>query len=49
MTISPTQRKSPSITLIYAPLFLALLPLLHILEPEIDPSWRMISEYELGA
>jgi uncharacterized protein DUF998 len=28
--------------------FLALLALLHFLEPEFDPSWRMISEYELG-
>lgn len=28
--------------------FLGLLLLLHILEPEFDPSWRMISEYELG-
>ncbi len=27
---------------------LGLLLLLHILEPEFDPSWRMISEYELG-
>lgn len=29
-------------------LFLVLLILLHFLEPEFDPSWRMISEYELG-
>jgi hypothetical protein len=28
--------------------FLAILLLLHFLEPEFDPSWRMISEYELG-
>ena len=28
--------------------FLGFLLLLHILEPEFDPSWRMISEYELG-
>ncbi len=28
--------------------FLAILFLLHFLEPEFDPSWRMISEYELG-
>lgn len=28
--------------------FLGLLFLLHFLEPEFDPSWRMISEYELG-
>ena len=28
--------------------FLAILVLLHFLEPEFDPSWRMISEYEIG-
>jgi hypothetical protein len=28
--------------------FLAILVLLHYLEPEFDPSWRMISEYEIG-
>jgi hypothetical protein len=28
--------------------FLFLLLLLHFLEPEFDPSWRLISEYELG-
>ena len=28
--------------------FLALLAALHFLEPEFDPSWRLISEYERG-
>ena len=28
--------------------FLSLLLLLHFLKPELDPSWRMISEYEIG-
>jgi Protein of unknown function (DUF998) len=28
--------------------FSALLILLHFLKPELDPSWRMISEYEIG-
>ena len=28
--------------------FLVILVLLHFLEPEFDPSWRMISEYEIG-
>jgi hypothetical protein len=28
--------------------FLTILFLLHFLEPEFDPSWRMISEYEIG-
>ncbi|WP_394554755.1 DUF998 domain-containing protein [Agromyces sp. MMS24-JH15] len=25
-----------------------LIAILHVLEPEYDPSWRMISEYSLG-
>ena len=29
-------------------IFLFLLVLLHFLKPELDPSWRMISEYEIG-
>jgi Protein of unknown function (DUF998) len=29
--------------------FLALLALLHVAEPEFDPSWRFISEYALGS
>ena len=28
--------------------FLILLATLHFIEPEFDPSWRMISEYEIG-
>jgi hypothetical protein len=28
--------------------FLCLLAVLHFIEPEIDPSWRLISEYQLG-
>jgi hypothetical membrane protein len=29
--------------------WVALIVILHVLEPEFDPSWRMISEYELGS
>lgn len=29
-------------------LFLALLAALHLITPELDPSWRMISEYAIG-
>ena len=36
------------VTVATAILFIALLGLLHILEPEFKPSWRLISEYELG-
>lgn len=28
--------------------FLFLLTILHLLEPEFDPTWRVISEYEIG-
>jgi len=31
-----------------AALFLILLAALHVVKPEFDPSWRMISEYEIG-
>jgi hypothetical protein len=36
------------IAMMTAAAFLAILFLMHFLEPEFDPSWRMISEYELG-
>ncbi len=36
------------LTIIFSSLFLAILLLLHFLKPELDPSWRMISEYEIG-
>ncbi|MCB9141312.1 MAG: DUF998 domain-containing protein [Anaerolineales bacterium] len=35
-------------SIVFAIVFLALLALLHFLKPELDPSWRMISEYEIG-
>ncbi|MCD9025731.1 DUF998 domain-containing protein [Cohnella silvisoli] len=28
--------------------FLVLLAVLHIIKPEFDPSWRMVSEYAIG-
>jgi len=37
-----------TIAIVFAATFLALLILLHFLKPELDPSWRMISEYEIG-
>lgn len=36
------------ITVVLSVTFLAILFLLHFLEPEFDPSWQMISEYQLG-
>jgi hypothetical protein len=41
-------RPSTQIALALALAFLVLLAALHVLEPEFTPSWRMISEYELG-
>jgi hypothetical protein len=35
-------------TIVFACVFLAILFLLHFLKRELDPSWRMISEYEIG-
>jgi Protein of unknown function (DUF998) len=32
----------------FAVIFLSILFLLHFLKPELDPAWRMISEYEIG-
>ena len=34
--------------IIFALLFILTLAALHFLEPEFDPKWRMISEYEIG-
>jgi hypothetical protein len=35
-------------SIIFAAAFLIILFLLHFLKRELDPSWRMISEYEIG-
>jgi len=34
--------------IVFAVLFILTLALLHLLKPEFDPKWRMISEYEIG-
>ena len=34
--------------ILFTAIFLGLLALLHFLKPELDPAWRMISEYEIG-
>jgi hypothetical protein len=39
---------SAYISIIFAVAFLAILFSLHFLKREFDPSWRMISEYEIG-
>jgi hypothetical protein len=35
-------------SIVFASVFLVILFLLHLLKRELDPSWRMISEYEIG-
>jgi MFS family permease len=34
--------------IVFAILFVLILIVLHFLKPELDPKWRMISEYEIG-
>ncbi len=35
-------------SIVFASVFLAILFLLHFLKRELDPAWRMVSEYEIG-
>lgn len=42
------ERVAAGISLAAAALFIALVAALHGLEPELDPTWRFISEYALG-
>ena len=39
---------SANLSIVFASVFLAILFLLHFLKRELDPAWRMISEYEIG-
>ncbi len=53
MSNSPhTSNRTPFIAsrmaVIFSATFITILFLLHFLKPELDPSWRMISEYEIG-
>ena len=47
-TASPAQRTAAAIAMAGASGFVALVVVLHVLKPELDPSWRMVSEYEIG-
>lgn len=38
-----------AISAVTAGAFVLLIAVLHVIEPEFDPSWRFISEYQLGA
>ena len=51
LSINPTSTASlPAATIAFtsAGAFLILLTLLHLLKPDLDPSWRFISEYAIG-
>ena len=39
---------SEYLSIVFASVFIIILTLLHFLKRELNPSWRMISEYEIG-
>ena len=39
---------SAYISIVFASVFLTILFILHFLKQELDPGWRMVSEYEIG-
>ncbi|MEK6261771.1 MAG: DUF998 domain-containing protein [Planctomycetota bacterium] len=54
-TGNPSSRPVPNgsqlaarVAFVASAVFIVLLAILHVLKPELDPSWRFISEYELG-
>jgi hypothetical protein len=51
VTARPARAISPAaarVSIVSGATFLALLAALHFIKPELDPSWRAISEYALG-
>lgn len=46
--LSPFAINMARVSIVSAAAFFILFTLLHFLKPEIDPSWRFISEYQLG-
>jgi hypothetical protein len=49
MGSQPRSSPEANVAVALSTVFLVTLALLHLLEPEFDPSWRMISEYEIGS
>ena len=41
-------RSAARVSLAACGLFVLLLAALHLLRPDLDPSWRFVSEYQLG-
>ena len=46
--VTATSRTAARLSFVAASAFLVLLAALHFIKPELDPSWRMVSEYETG-
>jgi hypothetical protein len=46
--VTAISQTAARLSLAAAATFLVLLVALHFIKPELDPSWRMISEYEIG-
>lgn len=46
--VTVRSRRAAGLSATAAAVFLVLLAALHVIEPEFDPSWRVISEYALG-
>jgi Protein of unknown function (DUF998) len=46
--VTTIPRTAAQLSLAAAATFLVLLAALHVLKPELDPSWRFISEYAIG-
>jgi hypothetical protein len=46
--VTAISRTAARLSFAAAATFVVLLAVLHVLKPELDPSWRMISEYAIG-
>ncbi len=46
--VTVVSRTAARLSFAAAATFLVLLAALHFIKPELDPSWRMVSEYEIG-
>lgn len=46
--VTATSRAAARLAFAGALLFLVLLAALHVIRPDVDPSWRMVSEYAVG-
>lgn len=47
-TVTTRSKTAAHLSIAGAALFLILLVALHFIKPDVDPSWRMISEYQIG-